>query len=141
MLLVWLVLVSCFLLALAGQRGALEERSAYLNSLEEPAAEVKEIRDRVQFLERYTDGTFSVLEHLREITLALPAGVDLSGMTFTRNGFVSLKGISTERTPIFEFNEALQQSELLRDVKLGDVRVIKGKNTFSLKAHSAEGEL
>lgn len=137
-LLAWLVTVSVFLLALAGKRGDLEERAAFLNSLEEPAAEVREIRDRVQFLERYTDRTYSVLEHLREVTLALPAGVDLSGMTFTRNGFVSLKGISADRNPIFEFNEALQQSELLRDVKLGNVRVIKGRNTFSLKAQSAE---
>ena len=137
-LLVWLVTISTFLLILGNRRTALNNRQEDLARLEESAAEVRVIRDKAQFLEDYVNPTFSALENLREVTVNLPAGVDLSFMKFSKRGSLDLRGGSSNRNLIYAFQKSLEKSELFRDIKLHDVKVVKGRHVFRLTATSAE---
>lgn len=138
LLLVWLTVIAVFMALLAGQRARLAQTRMRLQALETPAAEVKAIRDKAEVLQRYVDQTYSALEILRELSLLLPQGVELNGMTFARGGTVSIRGSADSRSPIYQFQEGLQQSALLRDVRLGQVDTQRGRNIFRLTAEAGE---
>ncbi len=136
LLLVWLIVVTAFMIALGTKRSHLADRRAHLTSLEVPAAEVKEIRDKAQFLELYRERKDSALENLRAISLAMPAGLDLSALSYTKGGTVNVRGSAASRSPIFQFNESLQKLDLYDEVKIEKVDVDRrsGKSIFRLTA-------
>ena len=135
---VWLLVVAVFMGLLGIQRSRLAQARADLDALEASAAEVKSIREKAQFVERYIDHTYSSLETLREISILMPKGVELHTMTFSKGGAIGIRGSAEQRSPIYSFQEGLQDSELFYDVKLGKVDEVKGKNVFRLSAQAGE---
>lgn len=137
----WALLLGGFLGALAIQKARLAGLRDEINALAEPVAEIREMREKAEFLEKYMDARFSALESLRAVSVALPPGVDLSQMTYAKGGAVTIRGTAGQREPVYEFYEDLERSDLFRDVKLGKVDVIKGKNVFRLTAESGGQEI
>lgn len=118
---VWLLLLGAFHLALGVRRSQLAKVRAEREALVGPVSEVRQIRDKVMFLRRYTDRTFSSLEVLREVAIALPAEMDLSNFTYNKSGSVTIHGEAGQEDPIYKFVERLQQSTLFSEVKLDRV--------------------
>jgi len=141
-------LLGCWAVVLGGSLGALAIQKARLaglrdeiNGLAAPVAEIREMREKAEFLEKYMDARFSPLESLRAVSVALPSGVDLSQMTYAKGGTITIRGFAGQREPIYEFYDDLERSDVFHDVKLGKVDLAKGKNVFRMTAESGGEEI
>jgi len=105
---------------------------------EAPARAAIAAREEMLSLEKFADRTHSALETLREVTIALPAGVELASFTFKKGEAVSLRGSSDNTEPIYDFFQNLGKSELFTGVKDQPVstRLVKDRrvSTFSITA-------
>jgi Tfp pilus assembly protein PilN len=115
---VWLLGISCFAGYYAWHSGGLNKLEQRASDLEEPAAQVRRLEQRVRALEQYTDRTFSVLECLREVSEKLPRGLELTSFSFKKNRDVQIRGfaVSTDKTPVLDFIDALEKSGLFESV-------------------------
>lgn len=141
-LIVWLVVVSGFLLALGIQRSGLKDLQARFESLEEPANEVRTIKRNAQFLGVYTNRNNSALETLLSVVRAMPDEVELSHFEFKSGGKVSFAGRSGSEEGIDAFDQNLQTMVgTIEQVKLGFTTSDKKdrrKRRFSFTAMSRE---
>jgi len=103
---------------------------------EEPARKAQASREAMLSLEEYSDRSRSALECLREITAALPDGVEITSFTYKKGNSVSLRGSSEQADLIYDYFEKLGASELFTRVKDQPVntRTVKDRrvSTFSL---------
>jgi Tfp pilus assembly protein PilN len=142
MLIVWLVVVSGFLIALGIQRSGLKKVQGRLESLKAPAEEVKTISANAVMLKAYTNRTNSALETLRSIAMAMPDGIELNQFKFVTAGTVAFEGVSPSQQVVLTFQENLQLVETLEDVNLermGAGRRDRSQVTFRFTAKSPEG--
>lgn len=113
----WLLAV----LAVAGGLMLENRRVAALtlevDALKKPAADVEQMKDQVRSLERYADRTASGLESLREVVRLLPEGLELNAFTYKKYAEVNLRGEADSSGPIYDFFQALEKSELFKEVK------------------------
>lgn len=116
-LVLWLAAVAVLAAGLGMQKRHLAAARADLKALQEPAKVVEQLKDQVRSLERYADRTYSGLECLREISQVLPAGVDLTAFTYKKYGQVNIRGEADASDPIYDFFQALEQSQLFPEVK------------------------
>lgn len=115
--LLWLLAVGGLVAGLSLQKKQLAAARAELLALREPARAVEQLKEQVRSLERYLDPTFSALECLREISVRLPDGVDLTAVSYKKYGQVALRGEADASDPIYDFFQALEQTELFPAVK------------------------
>jgi Tfp pilus assembly protein PilN len=105
---------------------------------EEPARQAQDAREAMLSLENYSDRSRSALECLREITTALPGGVEISSFTYKKGDSVSLRGTSERTELIYDYFQQLGASGLFTGVKDQPVstRTIKDRrvSTFSITA-------
>ncbi len=105
---------------------------------EEPARKAQAAREAMLSLKEYSDRSRSALECLREITAALPEGVEISSFTYKKGASVSLRGTSERADPIYDYFQQLSASGLFERIKDQPVstRTIKDRrvSTFSLTA-------
>ena len=118
LLVVWVALLAAFQVALGMRRAELTDVRARRQGLIEPVQQIRETMKKVEDLRGYTDRTYSSLEVLREVAVAMPPEIDLSSFTFTKGGSVGVHGEAAREDPIFQFMERLQGSALFREVKL-----------------------
>jgi Tfp pilus assembly protein PilN len=141
----WLVVVVSFAGVLGSQKSKLSGIQDRLKALEAPAAEVRLVREKAQFLERYTNRNFSALENLRAITIAMPEGIDINSFNYSKGGSISLRGTADTKQPVFTFGENLQQSDLFKEVQTGQMKEKRTKEglkiTFQFAAQSAGEDL
>jgi len=144
MLIVWLLIVSGFLIALGIQRSGLKKVQMHLEGLKGPAEEVRIIKANALFLEEYTNRSNSALETLRSIAMAMPDGVELNQFKFAAAGKVAFQGVSTSQQIVLTFQENLQLVETLEEVELESMGA-GGRNrtqiTFRFTATSPEASL
>jgi Tfp pilus assembly protein PilN len=138
-LVVWLAGVSAFIGGLKIQENRRDQMKSSVAVLEQSAAKVKELKDKISSFEQYADRSRSALECLREITALLPQGVDLSSFSYKKGSTLSLRGECGTPEPIYSYVQALQQSPLFTEVKTEGVRskASQGgvqKSEFSLTA-------
>lgn len=75
--------------------------------------EVRQFRDRIAIVDRYADRTYSALEVLREVALAMPGGVTLSKFNYdAARHEASLEGVSASSAPAYEFSNRMKASPL-----------------------------
>jgi Tfp pilus assembly protein PilN len=115
--LVWLLAVGALAVGLQIQKNRLADARAQLLALREPARAVEQLKDQVRSLERYLDPKYSALECLREISERLPEGVELTAFTYKKYGQIALRGEADRSDPIYDFFQALEESELFPSVK------------------------
>jgi Tfp pilus assembly protein PilN len=113
----WLIAVLALGVGLNLQKRQLGAARAELKALQEPARLVGQLKDQVRSLERYADRTYSGLECLREIVQVLPEGVDITAFTYKKYGQINLRGEADSSDPIYDFFQALEQSQLFPEVK------------------------
>ena len=122
----WLAVLSVFFLVAHLDESRIQRLRAEIAGLEEPAEEARLLRRRVESLEQFADRTHSALECLREVSELLPRGVELNSFTFRKGGAVNLRGESTTVPPIYDYIEALEQSELFDEVRTEGVTQAPG---------------
>ena len=121
-LVVWLVGVSAFIGGLKMQEKRRDQLKSSVAVLEQSAAKVKALKDKITSFEQYADRSRSALECLREISSLLPQGVDLSSFSYKKGSSLSLRGECASPEPIYSYVQALQQSPLFTEVKTEGVR-------------------
>ncbi len=143
LLLIWFLLVAGFLTYANVDRTRMERLRIAVAGLEEPAEAASALSRRVASLEQYADRTHSALEVLREITVLLPDGVELNSFTFRKAGTVNLRGESRRAPAIYDFLDAMQGSELFREVTLEGVTQAPGGRRnpeFRMTVHLPGGD-
>ncbi len=126
MLAVWIAGMGIFLISLNILHGQIERLQADVAALEGPAEEARQLRNRVESLEQYADRTYSALECLREVSEHLPPGVDLSSFVYRKGRAINLRGDSATVTPIYDFFDAIESSQLFQNVKLEGITQAAG---------------
>jgi hypothetical protein len=111
-------------------------REAKLNRVQkrmaavEPAArQALENRQKLKALKLYTDRSDSALECLREVTRLLPPGnIEFASYNYKKGKGVTLRGSATEDSMVYDFFEALTDSDQFVRLKDQSVntRVVKG---------------
>lgn len=119
---VWLLAVGGFVAGLQIEKGRLAALKASVGRLEGPAQEVRDLQDRIRSFEQYADRTHSALECLREVSAALPEGIDLVSFSFRKEGALTVRGEAASAEPVYDFFQALEQSELFDKVEPEAVR-------------------
>ena len=145
---VFLVLWLAGLGGLLGTVKAREDRQralkAEVDRLQAPAAEVRDLKDRIRWFEAYADRSRSALESLREVTAALPQGIDLTSFAYRKGSSVSVRGEADTPEPIYDLFQALETSPFFTGVKPEAVRskFVGGRqrSEFSLFASLPGGE-
>ncbi len=112
----WLTVMVALMVFLHLRVSKLDELQAGHAGLQEQAVLASRLQAKVKSLEQYSDRTYSALEVLREVSVRLPAGVDLTSMNYKKGESTSLKGTADEASPIHDFIAASEQSGLFTEV-------------------------
>jgi Tfp pilus assembly protein PilN len=134
----WLAVISVAGVVFSFQKLAYNRVKREAAKYEAPAQAAQAAQAEMLSLEKYADRSHSALECLREVTLALPDGVELSSFSFKKGESVSLRGASEQAGSVYDFFQKLGQSELfigLTDQR-DSTRTIKDRrvSTFSVTA-------
>jgi len=124
----WLSGLAVFLGGLGVEKKKLAEMKTQVDAVEGPAEEVRMLKEKIDSFQAYADRSHSVLETLREITILLPANIDLTSFNYRKAGSVSVRGIAARPDPIYDFFQGLEQSDFFIKVKPGGVRNRKVNN-------------
>lgn len=114
---VWLIVVLGFLGTLNIRQARLSSRRDAVVALEVPADEVRALRKQVRSLELYADRSHSALEIMRDISVRLPDGIDLTSFVYRKGEQMALRGEASEVDPIYAFFKSLEESELYGEVE------------------------
>ena len=141
---VWLVGLAVFFAGFKLEQNRLVKIKAEVAALDGPAAEVRTLNDRIKSFEIYADRSHTALESLREVSVMLPAGIDLTSFTYKKGNEVVLRGESDAPDAIYSFFQALEQSDFFEQVKPEAVRQKTSGNRqrseFSVTAKLPGGE-
>lgn len=113
----WIVAMGALIVGQQLQKKKLDEARTALAALQAPSREVEQIKEQIRALERYLDPTFSAIEGLREISARLPAGVEITALTYKKYGQIAIRGEADSSDPIYDFFQSLEQTELFPSVK------------------------
>ena len=128
--------------SLLGSR--IKARQARVDAAAPAEAAVQEIRDRIRIIDRYSDRTYSPLEVLREVSLAMPDGVTLVRLSYDaarREASVECSALSSQ--PAYELSNRLKVSPLFarNDIVNGPTENKgTGRTTFTIRLLFAGGE-
>lgn len=132
----WLLAVGWFY----GWPSLLDQRTKSLTAEvkrhESDETKVVDLRNRIGIIDRYSDRTFSPMEALLEVAIALPQGIELSSFRF--NGAKNqtlVEGRSTVSTLVYDFMDRLKTSKIFREIKLVSGPTLNralGLNVFEL---------
>lgn len=84
--------------------------------------EVKEMREKVELVQKYSDHSRGALEILKAVSDRLPKGVELNNWNFKREEMIRISGESVDKTGAYNLADAL------RDMKEGGE---DGENVFA----------
>ena len=133
----WALTVGGFMGFLQVEKSRLSRLESGMKELREPAMEVREMRDRVQVIDRYMDRTRSLLECLREITVLQPAPpqVELTSFSYQKGKMVRIIGDAVSVEKVYNFSSKLNQSSLFSKTVLHGPRYDsrKRKHVFDIE--------
>lgn len=102
--------------------------------------EVKEMKAKVDLVKKYSDHSRGALEILKAVSDRLPKGVELNSWNFRREEGARFSGESIEASAVYQFKDALIETEAFADVVLTGPSAGKGgKQKFDI-ACKFEGE-
>lgn len=82
------------------------------------AAEVRQMRQRVQLIQRYTNDTHSALECLRELCVQWAPGVEMSSFSYRKGESVKMSGSAASVDQVYAFKRKLDGSGLFQQADL-----------------------
>lgn len=140
----WLAVMAVLMGYLHLRTGRLDELESGHAGLQEEAGLARQLRAKVKSLEQYSDRTYSVLEVLREVSVRLPQGVDLTAMNYKKGEETDLKGTAGDASPIHDFIAEMEQSGLFTDVEADNIISKRDRDRvrtdFSIKLKLPGGE-
>jgi len=95
--------------------GKLEDRKA---EWDKPAEAVREMARRVRMINKYTQRTHSAIECLREVSVLLPTGLELTSFSYKKTESLKVSGKAGVVSQVYEFKKTLDKSRLFKDVSL-----------------------
>jgi len=112
------------------QKNKLAQAQADITRLQTEVETVRELRRQVESLQQYADRSYSGLECLREICVLIPAGVDITSITYNKESQVNMRGESDNDRPINDFIANLEKSEIFTSVVTENIstQVRNGRN-------------
>jgi hypothetical protein len=138
---VWVAAVTAVIAYGAWERASLRKSERRAEELKGPAQRSLELQSRIEVLERYADRTHSVLECLREVSVLLPANLELQSFSFKKNAQVDLRGMSSGigATEIYTYFQALEKSD--KFTALNDQRVTTATSRGGSRASQFQASL
>ena len=141
---VWLAVVAIMGAVFTFQQAAYNRTRKEALKYEGPARAAQAAHEEMSSLEKYADRSHSALECLREVTAALPDGVEIASFTYKKNEAVSLRGSSDRAEAVYDFFQKLGASKIFAGVKDQPVntRMVKDRrvSTFSITAELPKTE-
>ena len=99
---------------------------------------VSDTRERVNLIQSYTDRSRSALELLRLVSVYLPSGVTLAGLTYKRDEGIRVSGDAELPTQVYAFKNAITEDPLFETVGLTGPSASKGRHKFDVDAKFKE---
>lgn len=103
--------------------------------------EVRQFRDRIAIVDRYADRTYSALEVLREVALALPDDVTLAKFNYdAARHEASVEGASNSSAPAYEFSNRMKASPLFLRTSIVNGPTVNrstGKTAYTIRLELA----
>jgi Tfp pilus assembly protein PilN len=123
----------------AGRR--LERLKSEQVSWQARGREVRDVRRRVHVIQRYMDTSHSALECLRELSVFIPDGVDLTSFSYRKGEEVKISGEAMTVADIYKFKSQLDQSKLFAGAVLNGPRrdARRGKELFDVDVRLSGG--
>ena len=135
---VWLAVIAITGTVFTIQQAAYNRVSKEAEKYAGPARAAQAAHEEMLSLEKYADRSHSALECLREVTIALPDGVEINSFTYKKGEAVSLRGSSSRAEPIYDFFQKLGAAGIFEGVKDQPVstQTVKDRrvSTFSITA-------
>jgi len=114
---VWLLLMGNLWFFSYRQKELLSQTRQEINRVQAGIEEIRNLQAQVEWLNQYADRTYSSLECLREISELLPAGVEITSITYNKSSQVNLRGEADTDSPVNDFISRLEKSLLFTSVK------------------------
>ena len=101
--------------------------------------EVKEMRDKVKLVQQYSDHARGSLEILKAVSDRMPEGITLTSFNFRRGERLSIVGEADQPTSVYDFKNALADTEtedgakLFAEVNLTGPSQSRGVHKFSIE--------
>ena len=134
----WLAVIAVMGTVFTFQQAAYNRIKKEAARYEGPARAAQAAREEMLSLKKYADRSRSALECLREVTAALPDGVEIASFTYKKGEAVSLRGSSERAEAVYDFFQNLGAVQIFAGVKDQPVstRMVKDKrvSTFSITA-------
>jgi hypothetical protein len=135
---VWLAVITVTGAVFSFKQAAYNRVRREAAKYEGPARAAQAARDEMLSLEKYADRSHSALECLREVTVALPDGVEIASFTYKKGEAVSMRGSSERAEAVYDFFQKLGAAGIFEGVKDQPVstRTVKDRrvSTFSITA-------
>jgi Tfp pilus assembly protein PilN len=130
---VWLLVMGALFGAVQVEKRQLGDLGRRLAGLQDPAQQVRRMRERVLALTEYMDRSHSALECLREVSDLLPPGIELRSFIYRKGKNVEIAGEADSVTLVYDFKKELEQSELFTAAELPrTIRTSQGKENFKM---------
>jgi len=127
-MLVWFLSMILLYAALQRERSLGDRYTRLANSRETEADEIRVLKLRIDAIDERVNRTHSALECLREVALLLPPDVELSTFFYKQDGELSLRGQAPNPTPVHNFVEGLEKSDLFDEIRTEDIRTSMAAN-------------
>ncbi len=138
----WLAGMAAFFSGYRLERIRAERLDARMQTLKEPAEEVRMLQRKLRSFELSLARNRLALEALREVSRLLPAGANITSFHFKRGRSIILRGEAETVEPIYDFKQALDGCPLFDQVEMGSVQPGKRRNvtvqTFQMNARFPE---
>jgi len=100
---------------------------------------VKDMRDKVKLVQRYSDHARGALEMFKAVVDRMPDGITLTSFQYKRNVNVHVTGEADQPTDVYTFKErfdqiAVDDEPVFADVRMPGVSGRGGKNKFDIDA-------
>jgi hypothetical protein len=125
--LLWVLLTAGLLLAPGFVRRATAGVAARIAAREPAFREASDVRLRVRLIRSYMDRSRSLLEALRSVCEVMPAGVELSALTYRREEGVKLQGDAAGSALVYAFKDALDAAGVFAGGKLNGPTLDAGR--------------
>ena len=114
----WIALMATIFGAVFFEQHQLNRLSAERALLEPQEEEAKTLRSRLRILKMYQRRDNSSLECLRSISARLPAGIELSRFTYSREKPLEIRGVAREAEAIYMLRDALRKETIFVSAEL-----------------------
>lgn len=134
--LLWVLLTAGLLLAPSIVKRATAGVTARIAAREPAFREASDVRLRVRLIRSYMDRSRSLLEALRSVCEVMPAGVELSALTYRREEGVKLQGDAAGSALVYAFKDALDAVGVFAGGKLNGptLEPVRRRHRFEIDA-------